>query len=299
MNANDISENTMTKIKYYLSDLGDLKVNGYKIKNINFLEKVIIFSNNNSSDEYKINFEEMKNKQNNTGESFVSKDETFETKEQDFETSELNTDQKINSGDFSTTSVSQSMVEPKQTTDQLNKMTESKQIGGNNKNIFKSSKYSDTSELNTEQNKNIGNFSVTSVNQSMVEHKQTGGNNKNIFKSSDTSSAKHNESLNYSKTSSVIYNDRTDNFSDTSVIGQIGGELDISDTLRSISELKERKSKSSNKNSSSTSTFKSNLDMGIFKKSQNQSGGSKSNVDLKKKMLEAGINSSSTSSICE
>ena len=286
MNANDISENTMTKIKYYLSDLGDLKVNGYKIKNINFLDKVIIFSNSNSSDEYKVNFEEMKNKQNTTSEIVVSKDETIVSKDLDFETSELNTDQKINSGDYSTTSVNQSMVEPKQT-------------GGNNKNIFKSSKYSDTSELNTEQNKNVGNFSLTSVNQSMIEHKQTGGNNKNIFKSSDTSSAKYDELLNNSKTSSAMYNDRTDNFSDTSVIGQIGGEIDISDTLRSISELRERKSKSSNKNSSSTSTFKSNLDMGIFKKSQNQSGGSKSNVDLKKKMLEAGINSSSTSSICE
>lgn len=241
MNANDISENTMTKIKYYLSDLGDLKVNGYKIKNINFLDKVIIFSNSNSSDEYKVNFEEMKNKQNTTSEIVVSKDETIVSKDLDFETSELNTDQKINSGDYSTTSVNQSMVEPK----------------------------------------------------------QTGGNNKNIFKSSDTSSAKYDELLNNSKTSSAMYNDRTDNFSDTSVIGQIGGEIDISDTLRSISELRERKSKSSNKNSSSTSTFKSNLDMGIFKKSQNQSGGSKSNVDLKKKMLEAGINSSSTSSICE
>ena len=39
--------------------------------------------------------------------------------------------------------------------------------------------------------------------------------------------------------------------------------------------------------------------MDIFKKSKNQEGGFKSNSDLKKKMLEAGINSSSTSSICE
>ena len=115
---------------------------------------------------------------------------------------------------------------------------------------------------------------------------------KNIFKSSkysDTSSIRQSEMLNYSKTSSVAFNDRSDKYSETSVIGQIGGNLDISDTLRSISELKERKSKSSN----------TNLNIGIFKKTQ--TGGSKNDDNLKKKMLEVGINSnsSSTSSICE
>ena len=131
------------------------------------------------------------------------------------------------------------------------------------------------------------------------------GGNKSIFKSSkysETSSAKYTDISNFSQTSSVNYNGRSDKYSDTSALGQIGGYGDsdasifiqnggegneTSDTLRSISELKDRKKVSS----------KSNLDIGIFKKVQQQSGGSTN--ELKKRMMEAGINSSSTSSVCE
>ncbi len=158
----------------------------------------------------------------------------------------------------------------------------------NNKDLSETSAFKGESDMNT--------LSTTSQNEESDNNKtkQVGGSvNKSIFKSSkysETSSVKPNELSNYSKTSSMVYNGRSDNYSDTSVIGQVGGDFETSDTLRSVSELKERKSKSGSK---------SNLDMGIFKKSQ--SGGSKSNVDLKKRMLEVGINSnsSSTSSICE
>ena len=128
-----------------------------------------------------------------------------------------------------------------------------------------------------------------------VKH-QVGGSN-SVFKSSkysETSSAKFSDMQHFSQTSSVNFNARSDKYSDTSIIGQIGGaDTEISDTLRSVSELKER----SNKYSKSS---RSNLDLGIFKKSQShsQSGGSANN-EIKKKMVEAGIHSSSTSSICE
>lgn len=128
-----------------------------------------------------------------------------------------------------------------------------------------------------------------------VKH-QVGGSN-SVFKSSkysETSSAKFSDMQKFSQTSSVNFNARSDKYSDTSIIGQIGGaDTEISDTLRSVSELKER----SNKYSKSS---RSNLDLGIFKKSQShsQSGGSANN-EIKKKMVEAGIHSSSTSSICE
>ena len=128
-----------------------------------------------------------------------------------------------------------------------------------------------------------------------VKH-QVGGSN-SVFKSSkysETSSAKFSDMQHFSQTSSVNFNARSDKYSDTSIIGQIGGaDTEISDTLRSVSELKER----SNKYSKSS---RSNLDLGIFKKSQShsQSGGSANN-EIKKKMFEAGIHSSSTSSICE
>lgn len=120
--------------------------------------------------------------------------------------------------------------------------------------------------------------------------KQTGGfSNKNIFKSSkysDTSSVRPEEMSHLSKTSSAVFNARSDKYSDTSVLGQVGG-MGLSDTLNSISELKQRKSKG----------YNSSLDVGIFRKAQ--AGGSANNNELKKKMMDLGINSSSTSSICE
>ena len=53
--------------------------------------------------------------------------------------------------------------------------------------------------------------------------------------------AKFSDMQHFSQTSSVNFNARSDKYSDTSIIGQIGGaDTEISDTLRSVSELKER-----------------------------------------------------------
>jgi hypothetical protein len=141
--------------------------------------------------------------------------------------------------------------------------------------------------------------SEQSVKSQKMEQKQSGGSSK-IFKSSkfsDTSSVRYSENLNFSQTSSINKTFSSDLYSDTSAIALdsklVGGNgnLETSDTLRSISDIKGRKNKNNQM---------SNLDLGIFKKVQ--SGGSAStlpNNDIKKKMLEVGINSSSTSSVCE
>lgn len=225
-NKMNIDNDQKTELELHLQFLSNFENNGFKIENINFQTKELTLGKNNEKNKYK--FDEIINVQNIEGENNL----TFD----------MQTDQKNYPKDLSETIVNQNSVN-----------NTSVHIGGNNKNIFKSSKYS------------------------------------------DTSSVKLTEMSNYSKTSSAMFNDRSDNFSDTSVIGQVGGILDSTDTLMSISELKDRKKKLGSTVSSSTFTFKSNLDLGIFKKTQ--SGGS--NSDLKKKMLEAGINSSSTSSLCE
>lgn len=239
----NINNNQKTELAFHLQYLNNFENDGFKIENINFVTKELTFSKENETTKYKFKFEEIVSMQNMAGENDLRTDMEIE--------------KNIDGKDLSETSVNQNLQPPAPVPEPVS---------------------------NSNSNSNV----------------QTGGNNKNIFKSSkysDTSSVKFTEMSNYSKTSSAIYNDRSDNFSDTSVIGQIGGGIETSDTLMSISELKDRKKKSGSKNSASTSTFKSNLDIGIFKKSKTQSGGS--NIDLKKKMLEAGINSSSTSSICE
>ena len=164
---------------------------------------------------------------------------------------------------------------------------------GGSKNVFKSSKYSDTSSARPNE---LSNYSNTSDIQSQSFNKSLPnmmGGNKNVLKTSkysDTSSAKFNdsfnESINNSNTLSNIFNSENNIYSETSNLGQFGGNFETSDTFKSISDLQERKSNS-------------NLDIGIFKKIQ--SGGFKNETDIKKKMLNLGINSntSSTSSICE
>jgi len=154
------------------------------------------------------------------------------------------------------------------------------QVGG------MSLKYSETSEIGQNGGMSL-KYSETSE-MSEMPNKMIGGT-KNIFKKmnySETSSIKMSNVTNNSKTSSEMFNGRSDKYSETSIIGQIGGKNnETSETLMGISELKQRK------------TYKSNLDMVIFKK--NQSGGSADN-SVKKKMMDIGINSnSSTSSICE
>lgn len=239
----NINNSQKTELAFHLQYLSNFENNGFKIENINFVTKELTFVKENETNKYKLKFEEIISMKNMAGENDL--------------TSEMQTEQNIDARDLSETSVNQSLQSPAPVAN---------------------------ANTNTNTNSNV----------------QTGGNNKNIFKSSkysDTSSVKFTEMSNYSKTSSAMFNDRSDNFSDTSIIGQIGGKMETSDTLMSISELKDRKKKSNSKMSSSTSTFNANLNVGIFKKTQTQSGGA--NIDIKKKMLEAGINSSSTSSICE
>lgn len=147
-------------------------------------------------------------------------------------------------------------------------------------------KYSETS--NMMQDEMISEYSETS-DMSEIPNKMVGGS-KNIFKKnnhSDTPSVKMNNMLNYSKTSSELFNEKNNKYSETSMNSQYGGHNnETSDTLTGISELKDKKSFKSKK-----------LDMGIFKK--NQSGGSV-DKNIRKKMMDIGINSnSSTSSICE
>jgi len=147
------------------------------------------------------------------------------------------------------------------------------QVGG------MSLKYSETSEIGQNGGMSL-KYSETSE-MSEMPNKMIGGT-KNIFKKmnySETSSIKMSNVTNNSKTSSEMFNGRSDKYSETSIIGQIGGKNnETSETLMGISELKQRK------------TSKSNLDMGIFKK--NQSGGSADN-SVKKKMMDIGINSNS------
>jgi len=150
-------------------------------------------------------------------------------------------------------------------------------IGGGYKNFSETSEMYEISEMSEMSNKTNG---------------MTGGS-KNIFqksKYSETSSLKQTDVSNFSATSTDIFNGRSDKYSDTSVIkGQVGGTNLTSETLNGVSELKQRKV------SKIQSTQK--LDMGIFTK-KSQSGGAVETI--KRKMMDVGINSnSSTSSICE
>ena len=147
------------------------------------------------------------------------------------------------------------------------------QKGGLAKNIFKKSLYSETSSFNQSD---MSNYSATSTD---------------VFRSdkySETSViGQVGGKATLLDTSTDIF--KSDKYSETSIIGQIGGRAILSDTLDELSELKQRKSLNT---ISSTK-----LDMGIFTK-KSQSGGA---IDsIKRKMMEIGINSnSSTSSICE
>jgi len=154
--------------------------------------------------------------------------------------------------------------------------------GGNN--IFKTLKYSDTSSImysdllnssNTSQNTFTPRNNKYSETSSM---EQLGG--KNSFKTAKYSETSPMEVLR----GKHIF--KTAKYSETSPMEQLGGKSD-SDTLNSISELKDIRANSK----------KSNLNVDIFKKTQ--SGGSNNKQNLTKKIMELGINSSSTSSVCE
>ena len=105
---------------------------------------------------------------------------------------------------------------------------------------------------------------------------QNGGNN--LY--SETSSMKFSFNNNFSDTS--IFKQNSDIYSETSELKNSlkGGNTEV-DTLQSITELED-----------------SQLDLDIFKKSLNNQNGGFINFN-KQKLNELGINSSSTSSVCE
>jgi hypothetical protein len=158
----------------------------------------------------------------------------------------------------------------------------SRQLGGKS-----SLKFSETSDIYMQLGGKNNNYSETS-DMVKMQHNAVGGS-KNIFqkiKYSDTSSVKMSNNSNYSKTSSEVLNGKNTEFSETSINEQKGGHNGFSETLSDISELRQRVNNKS-----------SYLDMRIFKK--NQMGGS-IDTNIRKKMMDIGINSnSSTSEICE
>lgn len=244
----NLQENEKAKIIFGLNLLCGMDIEGYKLKSINIKDDAIIFTNGDK--EEKISIKKLMSE--------TSK----EVKNSEVENSEVEQIPIIG-------------------------LTETSEIVRNVRN--------GKDKLETELSEQVGgfdrlNFSETSDLSDIPINKMTGGN-KNVFigksKYSETSSVKMNETSNFSKTSSAVFNGRSDKYSDTSVIGQIGGKSnETSDTLMNISELKSRKI-----------SKQPNLDMGIFKKVQ--SGGSV-DTNIRKKMMNVGINSnSSTSSICE
>ena len=302
----NLDNTTKAKVLFGLNLLSGINVSGYKIKSVDMEKGEFIFTN--GKEEQKLNRAELETDLNENG--MIS------------DTSVLNTEQRAEvplseTSDNVPNGMVQNGIIPnkKQPLNEQNGMVQNGMVQNgmvqngiipNKKQPLNEQKdvsttldldslNSMTSENNEAQNSEVLNGEV--LNGEVLNGEvQKGGNrkqNKNIFKSSkysDTSSAVPSDMSKYSKysnTSSVMFNGRSDKYSDTSVLGQIGGKnMQTSDTLMSVSELKERKSKSSSK-----------LDVGIFKKIQN--GGSKADPDIKRKMMAVGINSSSTSSICE
>ena len=127
--------------------------------------------------------------------------------------------------------------------------------------------YSETSDMS----QNVGNqiYSETSITN------QDGGNQ--IY--SETSVMNNSFKNNLSETS--IFKKNSDIYSETSEFKNSlkGGDLD---TLQSITELED-----------------SQLDLDIFKRSVNKQQGGSINFNNKQKLNNIGINSSSTSSVCE
>lgn len=260
----NLQENERNKIIFGLNLLLGINNNGYKLKSINIKEDVIFFSNGEKDEKISI-----KKIMENIPKVVDTEDENSEI---------------INS-DIELTSTSDIVKEARGQNNLKQILSETSDLPNQNGG-YETSFFSETSEMS----KMSEMSEMSEISKSFTEsNKKIVGGSKNIFqksKLSETSSVKMSEMSNYSKTSSAVFNERTDKYSDTSVIGQIGGKLnETTDTLMDLSELKQRKNPKS-----------SNLDMGIFKK--NQSGGSADSV--RRKMMDVGINSnSSTSSICE
>lgn len=249
----NLQENEKAKIIFGLNLLCGMDVNGYKLKSINIKDDNIIFTNGDKEEKISIKG--------------LIGDKSKEVENSDVEITEVKKVQEL--GLTETSDIVRNVRNGKNLPDTEN----SDQVGG-----FGGYYLSETSDLpEVPKNKMMGS-------------KMMGGS-KNVFlgksKFSDTSSIKMSEKSINSETSSAVFNARSDKYSDTSVIGQIGGKSnEMTDTLMDVSEIKQRKS-----------SKQPNLDMGIFRKVQ--SGGSV-DQNIKRKMMDVGINSnSSTSSICE
>lgn len=258
-----------SRIIFALSLLKEKIDSGYNLESINIKNDTIVFSNGEK--EEKISIKKIMEEVNN-GE--IETDKINQINETDSQKNlELNTTEKM---------VNEIRNEPIKDTI-VDTSVSASQVGGYGRNI----NFSETSEMYE-----ISEMSEMSEMPNMG-NKITGG--ANIFqksKYSETSSLKHTDISNYSATSSLTFNGRSDKYSDTSVLGQLGGKAEnlTSDTLGVVSELKQRKVSKNTKQVPK-------LDMGIFTK-KSQSGGAVENI--KRKMMDIGINSnSSTSSICE
>lgn len=244
----NLQENEKAKIIFGLNLLCGMDVNGYKLKSINVKDDTIIFINGDKEEK-------------------ISIKGLMTEKPKEVENSEVEITEVKKVPELGLTETSEIIRNVR-----------------NGKNV-----------LETETSEQVGGFGVLNFSEtsdlSEVPMNKIVGGSKNVFigksKYSETSSIKMSEMSKYSETSSAVYNARSDKYSDTSIIGQIGGKSnETSDTLMGVSELKQRKS-----------SKQQNLDMGIFRKVQ--SGGSV-DTNIKRKMMDIGINSnSSTSSICE
>lgn len=280
---NFLKENEKSRIIFALNLLTEKLESGYKLESLNVKDDCIVFSKGEKQE--KISIKQIMNVMNN--EQSVNS-EVLQTTDMIIKDTrnEPITDEKPLSdtsamppqvggeyGNFSETSEMYEISEISEMPVKTNRIT------GGSKNIFQKSKYSETSSL---KQTDMSNFSATSID---------------IFngrsdKYSDTSVIKGQVGgAIFSATSSDILNNRSAKYSDTSSIkGQVGGANLTSDTLSEVSELKQRKI-------SKTQSTSQKLDMGIFTK-KSQSGGAVES--LKRRMMDVGINSnSSTSSICE
>ena len=261
---NFLKENEKSRIIFALNLLSEKLESGYKLGSLNFKDDSIIFSNGDKQEKVSIK----KITEN------ISKEIISDMENTDYKKSTLETTENI---------VKESRNGP---------ITEDKLLVSETS-MLKGGEYGNFSE--TSEMYEISEMSNT-TDMSSISNKMIGGSSKNIFqknKYSETSSLKQTDVSNFSATSTDIFNGRSDKYSDTSVIkGQVGGKNLTSDTLGGVSELKQRKV---SKTESQLPTPK--LDMGIFTK-KSQSGGAVDN--LKRRMMDVGINSnSSTSSICE
>ena len=283
---NFLKESEKSRIIFALNLLTEKLESGYKLESLNVKDDCIVFSSGEKQEKISIkqimnlmNDEQSENSEvlQTTDSVMIVKNTRNEpiTNENPLSDTSTAMPPQVRGGyrNFSETSEMYEISEISEMPIKTNKMT------GGSKNIFQKSKYSESSSL---KQTDMSNFSATSSD---------------IFngrsdKYSDTSVIKGQVGgAFFSATSSDIFNNETAKYSDTSSIkGQVGSANLISDTLSKVSELKQRKV-------SKTQSTSQKLDMGIFTK-KSQSGGAVES--LKRRMMDVGINSnSSTSSICE